>query len=91
MRLQNDLTEYFSLLNFALPGHLGSRLEFRKNFEHVIVKGRDADATERDREKSNEKLQELRGLVQKFVIRRTNDLLTKYRTSPLSPHSTLPR
>ena len=78
--VQNDLTEYFSLLNFALPGYLGSRLDFRKNYELAIAKGRDADASELQRDKCQEKLKELAVLVNRFVIRRTNDLLTKYRT-----------
>ncbi|KAI6138842.1 SNF2 family N-terminal domain-containing protein [Pisolithus thermaeus] len=58
--IQNDLSEYFSLLNFANPNFLGTREEFRKNFENAIIRGRDADATS------------------EFIIRRTNDLLSKY-------------
>ena len=76
--MQNDLTEYFSLLNFALPGYLGSRLDFRRNYELAIVKGRDSDASESERAACAQKLKELSALVNKFVIRRTNDLLTKY-------------
>lgn len=76
--IQNDLSEYFSLLNFANPGLLGTRNDFRKNYELAILRGRDADATEKDREKSDEKLQELSTLVSRFIIRRTNDLLSKY-------------
>lgn len=44
------------------------------------MRGRDADATEKDKEKCQEKLQEMSKLVTKFIIRRTNDLLSKYRT-----------
>lgn len=76
--IQNDLSEYFSLLNFANPGYLGTRNDFKRNFENSILKGRDADATEQDRIKGDEKLQELSALVQKFIIRRTNDILSKY-------------
>lgn len=76
--IQNDLTEYFSLLSFANPGLLGSRLEFRKNFELPILKGRDAMATDNERKKGDEKLAELSTLVSKFIIRRTNDILSKY-------------
>ena len=76
--VQNDLTEYFSLLSFANPGILGTRLEFRKNYENAILKGRDADASEKQQMDCEEKLKQLIGLVNKFVIRRTNDLLTKY-------------
>lgn len=76
--IQNDLSEYFSLLDFANPGYLGTRNQFRKNFENKILRGRDADATDDDVKKGEEKLAELSQLVSKFIIRRTNDILSKY-------------
>lgn len=76
--IQNDLSEYFSLLNFANPELLGTRLDFRKNFEIPILKGRDADGSERDVLRGSEKLKELGTIVNKFIIRRTNDILSKY-------------
>ncbi|KAF9972909.1 DNA-dependent ATPase protein rad54 [Actinomortierella ambigua] len=76
--IQNDLSEYFSLINFSIPGLLGSTVEFRKNYELPILRGRDADASDKEQELSNQKLGELSGVVSKFIIRRTNDILTKY-------------
>ncbi|KAI0599639.1 recombinational repair protein [Biscogniauxia sp. FL1348] len=76
--IQNDLSEYFALISFANPGLLGTRLEFRKRFEIPILRGRDADASETDRAKGDERLGELLGIVNKFIIRRTNDILSKY-------------
>ncbi|KAK6465200.1 P-loop containing nucleoside triphosphate hydrolase protein [Scheffersomyces coipomensis] len=76
--IQNDLSEYFSLLNFANPGYLGTRLEFKKNFENDILRGRDGFATDKEREIGDKKLTELSELVSKFIIRRTNDILSKY-------------
>lgn len=76
--IQNDLSEYFSLISFANPGLLGNRLEFRKRFELPILRGRDADASEHERSKGDECLGELLGVVNKFIIRRTNDILSKY-------------
>lgn len=76
--IQNDLSEYFSLLNFANPGLLGNRNEFRKNYELDILRGRDSLATDKEKEKGDAKLKELTELVQKFIIRRTNDILSKY-------------
>ncbi|KAK1147641.1 DNA-dependent ATPase protein rad54 [Aspergillus melleus] len=76
--IQNDLSEYFALLNFANPDLLGSQNEFRKKFELPILKGRDAAGTEEDRKKGDERLAELSGIVNKFIIRRTNDILSKY-------------
>ncbi|KAI9729346.1 MAG: DNA-dependent ATPase protein rad54 [Cirrosporium novae-zelandiae] len=76
--IQNDLSEYFSLLNFANPSLLGSRNDFRKKFEIPILRGRDLDGTDVDRQKGDERLHELLGIVNKFIIRRTNDILSKY-------------
>ena len=76
--IQNDLTEYFSLLDFANPGILGSRAEFHKRYETPILRGRDAAGTDAARQKGDERLTELLGIVNKFIIRRTNDILTKY-------------
>ena len=67
------------MLSFANPNFLGSKNDFRKNFENVIIRGRDADATDGVKATSEKKLKELGELVSKFIIRRTNDLLSKYR------------
>lgn len=80
--MQNDLSEYFSLLSFANPNFLGSKNDFRKNFENVIIRGRDAMASDEIKANSEKKLKELGNLVTKFIIRRTNDLLSKYRELP---------
>ncbi|KAL2814849.1 vacuolar protein 14 C-terminal Fig4p binding-domain-containing protein [Aspergillus cavernicola] len=76
--IQNDLSEYFALLNFANPDLLGSQNEFRKRFELPILRGRDAAGSEEERKKGDERLVELSGIVNKFIIRRTNDILSKY-------------
>lgn len=76
--IQNDLLEYFSLVNFVNPGLLGTAGEFRKKFENAILKGRDADASAEDQKKGEEKTKEMVSLVEKCIIRRTSALLTKY-------------
>uniref|UniRef100_A0A0K0DZ63 DNA repair and recombination protein RAD54-like n=2 Tax=Strongyloides stercoralis TaxID=6248 RepID=A0A0K0DZ63_STRER len=76
--IQNDLLEYYSLINFVNPGMLGSASEFKKNFENPILKGRDALSDDKQRKISEEKLQELSNLVSHCIIRRTSVLLTKY-------------
>lgn len=76
--IQNDLTEYFSLLNFANPNYLGTRNDFRKKFELPILRGRDAAGSDIDRQKGDAAVTELLALVNKFIIRRTNDILSKY-------------
>ncbi|XP_032428421.1 DNA repair and recombination protein RAD54-like isoform X1 [Xiphophorus hellerii] len=76
--IQNDLLEYFSLVHFVNAGILGTAQEFKKRFELPILKGRDADASNRDREEGEEKLKELISIVNRCLIRRTSDILSKY-------------
>ncbi|RMY03872.1 hypothetical protein D0867_10544 [Hortaea werneckii] len=76
--IQNDLSEYFALLNFANPGYLGTRQEFRKQFEIPILRGRDAAGSDADVQKGTERLTQLLAMVNKFIIRRSNEILSKY-------------
>uniref|UniRef100_A0A8C6U9W8 DNA repair and recombination protein RAD54-like n=1 Tax=Neogobius melanostomus TaxID=47308 RepID=A0A8C6U9W8_9GOBI len=76
--IQNDLLEYFSLVHFVNAGILGTAQEFKRRFEMPILKGRDADASEKDRHAGEEKLKELIAIVNRCLIRRTSDILSKY-------------
>lgn len=76
--IQNDLTEYFSLIHFVNEGILGTAHEFKKRYENPILKGQDAMASQPEREKAQECLQTLTSIVNKCMIRRTSGLLTKY-------------
>ena len=76
--IQNDLLEYYALVNFVNPGLLGTSSEFRKGFENPILKSRDADCCMKTKEKGEEQLKELLRVVGQCMIRRTNDILSKY-------------
>lgn len=76
--IQNDLLEYFSLIHFVNQGILGTAAEFRKKFEIPILRGQDACATEEERKKGQECLDEMASLVNRCLIRRTSALLSKY-------------
>ena len=76
--IQNDLLEYFSLIQFVNGSILGTAAEFRKRFEIPILRGRDAAASDAEQKIGNEKLLELAAIVNKCIIRRTQTLLTKY-------------
>ncbi|KAM4574256.1 DNA repair and recombination protein RAD54-like isoform 2-T2 [Fundulus diaphanus] len=65
--IQNDLLEYFSLVHFVNAGILGTAQEFKKRFELPILKGRDADASNRERQEGEEKLKELISIVNRLT------------------------
>ena len=50
----------------------------RKNFENPILRGRDSLASDKDKEISELKLNELLATANQFIIRRTAALLSKY-------------
>ncbi|GMR55663.1 hypothetical protein PMAYCL1PPCAC_25858, partial [Pristionchus mayeri] len=66
--IQNDLLEYLSLLNFVNPGLLGTTSEFKKKFENVILRGRDAEATDEQQKKGDEATTEMAAIVSKINI-----------------------
>ncbi|KAK7600908.1 hypothetical protein V9T40_008349 [Parthenolecanium corni] len=76
--IQNDLLEYFSLVHFVNQGILGTAQEFRKHYEIPILKGQDAYASDDERKKANERLEQLINLVNRCLIRRTSNLLSQY-------------
>ena len=76
--IQNDLLEYYALVHFVNKGLLGTSAEFRREFENPILKSRDADCTDKEKERGEEKLTKLLEIVNKCMIRRTNDILSKY-------------
>ncbi|KAK7925143.1 hypothetical protein WMY93_007453 [Mugilogobius chulae] len=73
--IQNDLLEYFSLVHFVNAGILGTAHEFKRRFEIPILKGRDAEASDKERQKEK---RELILIVNRCLIRRTSDILSKY-------------
>uniref|UniRef100_A0A224X7V6 DNA repair and recombination protein RAD54-like n=1 Tax=Panstrongylus lignarius TaxID=156445 RepID=A0A224X7V6_9HEMI len=76
--IQNDLLEYFSLVHFVNEGLLGTAQEFRKQFEIPILRGQDAYATDKEKEIAKERLEQLIGIVNRCLIRRTSALLSQY-------------
>ena len=76
--MQNHLDEFFSMVNFCNPGLLGTPSEFHKHYERPILAGREPDASESELELARERNAELSELVNKFVLRRTNTILSKH-------------
>ncbi|OQV18566.1 DNA repair and recombination protein RAD54-like [Hypsibius exemplaris] len=76
--IQNDLTEYFSMVHFVNRGMLGTPQEFQKKYMNQITRGRDADATDDAVTKGSAMLDELTKVVNRCIIRRTSAILAKY-------------
>lgn len=57
---------------------LGTSNEFKRAYENTILKGQNADSTDNEKEKATEKANELISIVNQCIIRRTNQILTKY-------------
>src|SRR5436305_4103075 len=76
--IQNDLAEFFVMVDFVNPGILGTYKMFKKEFEEPIVKSRQPEATSSDIEKGSAKSEELAELTKMFILRRTAHILSKY-------------
>lgn len=76
--IQNDLSEFFSMINFVNDGCLGSYKSFVKNFETPIDRSRQPNALEQDVELGEARSEELAKLTSAFILRRTADILSKY-------------
>ncbi|KFX89737.1 hypothetical protein V490_06829, partial [Pseudogymnoascus sp. VKM F-3557] len=72
--LQNDLTEFFVMVDFLNPGLLGSASSFKRNYEVPILKSRQPNASERERELGEARQTELSEMTQQFILRRTAEV-----------------
>lgn len=76
--MQNQLQEFYAMVNFCNPGILGTPPQFRKYFEVPILSGREPDASEEERALGETRSSELSGIVNEFILRRTNNLLSAH-------------
>ncbi|CCE81950.1 Piso0_002634 [Millerozyma farinosa CBS 7064] len=75
--IQNDLYEFYNIVNFINPGVLGTPSHFQKEFVKPISRARDMNCTNKvildfGEEKSNELLT----LTRQFVLRRSSSVLS---------------
>ncbi|MCO5571162.1 hypothetical protein L7F22_024896 [Adiantum nelumboides] len=76
--MQNDLEEFFAMVNFTNPGILGNAASFRRYFEAPILNGREPNASNEDKIRGAERSAELSDKVNQFILRRTNALLSNH-------------
>ncbi|KAF7810909.1 protein CHROMATIN REMODELING 25 [Senna tora] len=65
--LQNDLEEFFAMVNFTNPGILGDIAHFRRYFEAPIIGGREPTATAQEKKLGAERSAELSAKVNQIV------------------------
>ncbi|GAB2217617.1 hypothetical protein Drorol1_Dr00000817 [Drosera rotundifolia] len=76
--MQNDLQEFYAMVNFTNPGILGDIAHFRRYYERPIICGREPTATEEQKKLGLERSLELSAKVNQFILRRTNALLSNH-------------
>jgi DNA repair and recombination RAD54-like protein len=76
--MQNALTEFFAMVNFTNPGVLGDAGRFSRHFQSPILLGREPFATDKERQKGDDRATELSNIVNQFILRRTNTLLSQH-------------
>ncbi|KAK9460737.1 SNF2 family N-terminal domain-containing protein [Lipomyces oligophaga] len=76
--IQNDLGEFFRMIEFVSPGLFENYNAFKREFELPIVRSRQPEATKFEIELGRARSEELSGLTKNIVLRRTADILATY-------------
>ncbi|XP_070558025.1 helicase ARIP4-like [Ptychodera flava] len=78
--LQNNLLEYWCMVDFVRPNFLGTKAEFSNLFERPIMNGQCVDSTPKDVKMMQFRAHILHSLLEGFVQRRSHAVL--HRTLP---------
>ncbi|XP_017579315.1 DNA repair and recombination protein RAD54B [Pygocentrus nattereri] len=76
--VQNDLQEFYSIIEFVNPGILGTSAAYRKIYEEPIIRSRQPTCTEEERVMGEERAAELSRLTSVFTLRRTQEIINRF-------------
>ncbi|EGG23345.1 SNF2-related domain-containing protein [Cavenderia fasciculata] len=76
--IQNDLNEFFAMVNFVNPGVLKNMSTFQNVYDAPILASRNPDASDEDKRLGRERSAELTRLTQQFILRRTAAVNVQY-------------
>ena len=76
--LQNDLKEFYAIVCVVNPNAFGTPATFARQFEDPIVRSKQPEATEEEVETGEMKMEELMQLTSQFILRRTQEIISKY-------------
>lgn len=76
--MQNELGEFFNMVDFCNPGVLGSASHFRRTYERPILLSREPDATDNQKQAASRLQKELSTIVNEFILKRGNILNARH-------------
>ncbi|XP_052893798.1 DNA repair and recombination protein RAD54B-like [Anopheles moucheti] len=76
--IQNDLQEFFSLINFVNPGIIGTYQDFKARYETPIIISQRPGVLPQSIELGIERLNELNAITDRFMLRRTQEVINQY-------------
>jgi len=76
--IQNNLTEYFAMIDFINPGILDDYRTFKKKFEQPILKSREPCCNPVQRLQGEARAEELTKMSQHYVLRRGSEVIQEH-------------
>ncbi|GAA5889055.1 hypothetical protein JCM6882_009730 [Rhodosporidiobolus microsporus] len=76
--IQNNLGEFFAMMDFVNPGLFETAKYFKQHFEQPITKSRQPNASKKDKEAGLQASELLSEMQRNFVLRRTNEVNQKH-------------
>lgn len=76
--VQNDLGEFYNLVDLACPGILGSKAKFSKEVESKVEAGRQPDASLEELEEGETVMENLNEITNLVILRRTSDIINQF-------------